>query len=38
MPVTADVRIIPQSLDHAWSLLHKAFTDLRTGQGTDAPA
>ncbi|GAB4247792.1 MAG: HIT domain-containing protein [Thermoleophilia bacterium] len=37
MPVTADVRIIPQSLDHAWSLLHKAFADLRTGQGADAP-
>lgn len=29
MPVTADVRVIPQSLDRAYELLHGAFADLR---------
>ncbi len=29
MPVVSDVRVIPQSLDHAWSLLSKAFRELR---------
>jgi len=31
MPVLADVRVIPQSLDHAHALLSRAFVALKTG-------
>jgi ATP adenylyltransferase len=30
MPVLADVRVIPQSLDESWELLSQAFLELRT--------
>lgn len=29
MPVIADVRVIPQALDHAYTLIHRGFIDLR---------
>jgi ATP adenylyltransferase len=29
MPVTGDVRVIPQSLDHAYELLRDAFAELK---------
>jgi ATP adenylyltransferase len=33
MPVVADVRVIPQSLDHAHEILKKGFEDLCLERG-----
>jgi ATP adenylyltransferase len=32
MPVVADIRIIPQSLDHAYSILRRGFEELNRPQ------
>jgi ATP adenylyltransferase len=33
MPVVADVRVIPQSLDHAYTILREGFTALHADRG-----
>ena len=38
MPVVADMRVIPESLDRSWEILHAGFVELNEEQTTGAKA